>query len=138
VVEYGPIRVRHRQSQSQTLATGRRSKYSPCSEEDSVKREIRRTRNRLAARELKKTRDNIETELFKQIEVLEQEKDRLQEEHKQLAERKASLNRAIYNAKLAPLVPLVTNIDIPLLFGPKQRRDLLIDLRPLLKSIEDQ
>lgn len=138
LVEYGPICVRHRRSQSQTLATGRRSKDTPRPNEDPVKSEMRRTRNRLAARELKKTRDNIEMELLKQIRELEQQKDDLHEQHKQLEQRKASLNRAIYNAKLAPLVPLIMDIDIPILFGPKQRRDLLIDLRPLLESIEDQ
>jgi hypothetical protein len=44
LVDYGPIRVRHRIAPSQTFATGRRLKDDPISPEDVVKREIRRAK----------------------------------------------------------------------------------------------
>lgn len=138
VIDYGPIRVRHRRSQSQTLATGRRSKDEPLSGEDAIKRELRRAKNRISARDLKKARDQIELDLIQKIQELEQEKNSLQEQHKKLETRKAQLNRAVYNAKQAPLIPLVADMNIPIFFEPQQRHDLLIDLQPLLKTIDEQ
>jgi hypothetical protein len=86
---------------------------------------------------LKKSRDQIELELIEKIKELEQTKTDLQDQHKYLEARKSHLNRAVYNAKQAPLVPLITDMNIPLWFGPQQRQDLLIDLRPLLISIDE-
>jgi hypothetical protein len=137
VIDYGPIRVRHRRYASQTLATGRRSKNDRQSHEDPIKCELRRTKNRLAARELKKCRDNIEIGLMRQIQELEQARADLQCQHKQLEARKASLSRAVYNAKQAPLIPLVVNVDIPVLLGTQQRPGQLIDIQPLLRTIDD-
>jgi hypothetical protein len=76
-------------------------------------------------------------DLIEKIKVLEQEKNCLQEQHKQLEDRKAKLNRALYNAKQAPLIPLITDINIPLFFEIQQRHDVLIDFEPLLKIIEE-
>jgi hypothetical protein len=137
IVDYGPIRVRHRRTTSQTLATGRRSKNETVSAEDTLKREIRRAKNRIAARELKKARDQVEFDLIETIKELEREKNVLQEQHKILEEHKAQLNRAVYNAKQAPLIPFITDINLPIFFGLQERHDLLIDLQPLLKSIDE-
>jgi hypothetical protein len=137
LVDYGPIRVRHRRNASQTLATGRRSKYDTLPDEEAAKREIRRAKNRLAARELKKTRDQIELDLIKQIQNLEEEKIYLEEQHKGLEEHKAHLNRAIYNAKQTPLIPLVVDMNIPLILESPHGQDLLIDLQPLLDIIDE-
>lgn len=136
LVEYGPIRVRHRRSSSQTMATGRRTKTEVTSAEDSVKREARRERNRLAARELKKTRDNIESELMRQVDELEEERARLEEQQRVLEDQKARLNRAIYNAKQAPLVPLIANIGVPVMFAVNQQQDVLVDLRSLINDMD--
>lgn len=138
IVDYGPVRIRHRRSLSQTIATGRRSKDEPLDGEEATKREIRREKNRIAARQLKRSRDQIELDLVQQIKELEQEQNSLEEQHKMLEERKAQLNRAVYNAKQTPLIPLVTDINIPIFFGPQERRDLLIDLRPLLETLDEQ
>lgn len=92
----------------------------------------------MSARDLKKTRDKIELDLIEKIKELEQEKSSLQEQHKRLESRKAQLNRAVYNAKQAPLVPFITDMNIPFFFEPQQRHDLLINLQPLLKTIDEQ
>jgi len=58
--------------------------------------------------------------------------------HKQLEDYKAKLNRAVYNAKQAPLIPLITDINFSVLFNLQQRHDVLIDLQPLLETIDEQ
>ena len=136
-MEYGPIRVRHRRSSSQTTATSRRIRTDTRSSEDPEKREARREKNRLAARELKKTRDNIESELIRQVDELEEEQARLEEQRRVLEDQKAKLNRAIYNAKQAPLVPLIANIGVPVMFPVNQQQDVLVDLRSLINDMDD-
>ena len=138
VVDYGPVRVRHRRSASQTLATGRRSKDEPLYGEEAIKREIRRAKNRIAARELKKDRDQIEIDLVQKIQQLEEEKNDLQTQHKILEERRAQLNRAVYNAKQAALVPLITDMNISLFFPSQDQKNLLIDFYSLLQNIDEQ
>ncbi|CAF0979062.1 unnamed protein product [Rotaria magnacalcarata] len=138
IVDYGPVRVRHRRSVSRTIATGRRSKDELLHGVDAMKRELRRIKNRVAARELKKARDQIEVDLLEEIKKLERQQYDLEEQHKELEDRKAHLNRALYNAKQAPLIPLITDINIPIIFGPQKRRDLMIDLRPLLEMLDEQ
>ena len=137
LVEYGPIRVRHRRNSSQTMANGRRTKDDRTVEEDPLKRELRREKNRLAARELKRTRDSIEWELMKQVEELEQERESLEKQQRLLEDQKAKLSRAIYNAKQAPLIPLITNIDVPVMFAANSQHDLLVDIRSLIKEIDE-
>jgi hypothetical protein len=137
LVDYGPIRVRHRRNASQTLATGRRSKDDPVSAEEAAKLEIRRAKNRTAARALKESRDQIELDLVQQIKDLEEEKTHLEERHKKLEEHKAQLNRAVYNAKQTPLIPFITDMNIPLFFESQHGHDLLIDLQPLLETIDE-
>ena len=134
-MEYGPIRVRHRRSSSQTTATSRRIRTDTRSSEDPEKREARREKNRLAARELKKTRDNIESELIRQVDELEEE--HLEVPRSVLEDQKAKLNRAIYNAKQAPLVPLIANIGVPVMFPVNQQQDVLVDLRSLINDMDD-
>ena len=72
LVSYGPIRIRRRHTVSSTLATGRRSKDEMIEGEDPVKREIRRLKNRDAARRLKAERDGIERDLHNQVLELEE------------------------------------------------------------------
>lgn len=122
---------------SQTLATGRRPKDEPVDGEAAIQREIRRAKNRLAARELKKARDQIESDLLDKIKELEHEQNYLEGQHKHLEEYKAQLNRAVYNAKQAPLVPLVADLDTPLLLDLQSKHDQIIDLQPLLRTLEE-
>ncbi|CAF1045773.1 unnamed protein product [Adineta ricciae] len=77
-VVYGPINIKVRQSAAPTLATGRCSKFVELEGEAAVKREIRRKRNREAAKKLKEKRSIIEDNLKKQISEYEaQEKSLL-------------------------------------------------------------
>ena len=128
VVEYGPIRIRHRRKSPQTLATGRRPKHESTSDEDPLTCEIRRSKNRLAARELKKKRENIEVGLLKTISQLEEERSHLEKQHKDLEEYRAQLNRAVYNAKQAPWIPLILDMDMASLEALDYRsRDFAMD-----------
>ncbi len=138
VVDYGPIRIRHRRNISQTLATGRRGKDEPVSDEEATKRELRRAKNRIAAQELKRKRDQIEFDLIQKLDELEKEKNYLEDESKKLEQHKAQLNRAVYNAKQTPLIPLIVDINMPFFFEPLQRHGLSVDLQPLLKTIHEQ
>ena len=122
---------------SQTLATGRRPKDDPVDGEAAIQRDIRRAKNRIAARELKKARDQIESDLVEKIKQLEQEQGYLEGQHKHLEDYKAQLNRAVYNAKQAPLVPLVADLDTPLLLDLQSKHDQIIDLQPLLRTLEE-
>lgn len=103
-----------------------------------MKREMRREKNRIAARDLKKVRDQIENDLIRQIKELEHEKKELQNQHKILEEHKAKLNRAVYNAKQAALVPLITDLNIPILFQTQEQQHLLTDFYTLLQNMDEQ
>ncbi|CAF3485101.1 unnamed protein product [Rotaria socialis] len=70
-VAYGPINVNVRQTMAPTLATGRRSKFTKLEGDAAVKREIRRKRNREAARKLKAKREQVEQQLQTDIDELE-------------------------------------------------------------------
>ncbi|CAF1120785.1 unnamed protein product [Rotaria sordida] len=70
-VIYGPICIKKRRSAAPTLATGRRSKDAIMEGEEARKREIRRMKNRISARNLKRLRDNIENNLKSQVKELE-------------------------------------------------------------------
>mgnify|MGYP006904161663 FL=1 len=87
---------------------------------------------------MKKSRDKIEVDLLEKLQSLEREKQLLQEQHQHLEERKGQLNRALYNAKQSPLIPLITDMDMPLLFELPQRDNLLIDLQPLFKTLDEK
>jgi hypothetical protein len=76
-VTYGPINVKVRQSIAPTLATGRRSKFMKLEGDAALKRELRRKRNREAARKLKEKRVNIEHQLKKDIRELESKEQEL-------------------------------------------------------------
>lgn len=84
LVCYGPIRIRRRHTVSSTLATGRRSKDEMIEGEDPIKRELRRMKNREAARRLKAERDGIERDLTKQVGDLEETERTLLNEIDQL------------------------------------------------------
>ncbi|CAF1176324.1 unnamed protein product [Rotaria sordida] len=71
ILKYGPINVTVRPSAAPTLATGRRSKFTKLEGDAAMKREIRRKRNREAARKLKEKREFIERQLEKEIRELE-------------------------------------------------------------------
>jgi hypothetical protein len=70
-VTYGPINVKVRRSLPPTLATGRRSKFMKLDGDAAVKRELRRKRNREAARKLKEKRILVEQQLENDIRELE-------------------------------------------------------------------
>ncbi|UJR35604.1 hypothetical protein I4U23_028355 [Adineta vaga] len=137
-VDYGPIRVFHRRAIPQTLATGRRSKDEPLSDEEAIKREIRRAKNRIACRELKRTREEIEMNLVEKLKELEQEKVNLQNQHIELEARKAQLNRAVYNAKQAPLVPLITDLNFSEFVKSQNQQHLLTNLYSLLNNCDEE
>ncbi|CAF2980432.1 unnamed protein product [Rotaria sp. Silwood2] len=71
VLKYGPIKVTVRPSAAPTLATGRRSKFVKLEGDAAIKRELRRKRNREAAKKLKAKREFIERQLEKEISELE-------------------------------------------------------------------
>ena len=77
LVTYGPIRIRRRQSAAVTIATGRRPKDAIIDGEEAEKRELRRQKNREAARNLKKLRDGIAHKLAKEVDELESEEKEL-------------------------------------------------------------
>ncbi|CAF1130120.1 unnamed protein product [Rotaria sp. Silwood1] len=74
---YGPINVTVRPSAAPTLATGRRSKFAKLEGDAAIKREIRRKRNREAARKLKEKREFIERQLELKISELESQQQDL-------------------------------------------------------------
>jgi len=76
-VAYGPINVRIRRFVAPTLATGRRSKFMKLEGDAAIKREIRRKRNRDAAKKLKEKRFIIEEQLQKDIRELESKEKEL-------------------------------------------------------------
>ncbi|CAF1045839.1 unnamed protein product [Rotaria sordida] len=77
ILKYGPINVTVRPSAAPTLATGRRSKFTKLDGDAAIKRELRRKRNREAARKLKEKREFIERQLEKEIRELESEEQGL-------------------------------------------------------------
>jgi hypothetical protein len=76
-VTYGPINVKIRRFVAPTLATGRRSKFMKLEGDAAIKREIRRKRNRDAAKKLKEKRFIIEEQLQKDIRELESKEEEL-------------------------------------------------------------
>lgn len=137
MIQYGPILVRHRVNQAPTIATGRRNKSNPTTEQSLAEREERLIKNRLAARNLKRTRDEIETKLGEQLAELENERLCLEMQYEQLENRKNELSRAVYNVRQAPLIPLLVDLPIPIIFRTNGQSDLSIDIRPLLKSVSE-
>ena len=108
-VTYGPIRIRKRHIAAPTLATGRRSKDDFTMGEDIRKREIRRLKNREAARNLKKQRDDIENSLLKQVTELESLQSRLLEEINNLSSYKERLNEEYHQTiSASTLTPQTT------------------------------
>ncbi|UJR34878.1 hypothetical protein I4U23_027656 [Adineta vaga] len=71
-IHYGPIRICHRRSQASTLLTGRRSKFEQVSDEEQLKRNLRRERNRLSAKKLKERREKVLNDLLEQVKQLEE------------------------------------------------------------------
>lgn len=90
-VAYGPITVTVRKTQPPTLATGRRSKFLQLEGEEAIKRELRRKRNRDAAKKLKEKRFVIEQQLQKDIEDLESKEKELTSKVKNLETYKEEL-----------------------------------------------
>jgi len=76
-IAYGPINVRIRRFVAPTLETGRRSKFMKLEGDAAIKRELRRKRNRDAARKLKEKRFIIEEQLQKDIRELESKEKEL-------------------------------------------------------------
>jgi hypothetical protein len=70
-IKYGPLSVKIYEDIAPTLATRRRSNYTVVAGEDVVKREIRRRNNRQAVERLRAKRENVRSELQKQVRELE-------------------------------------------------------------------
>ena len=83
-MSYSSARVRTRRSQAPTLETGRRSKFLKLEGEEAAKRELRRKRNRDAAKKIKEKRFFIEQQLEKDIEELESKEKELTSKVKNL------------------------------------------------------
>ena len=92
-VAYGPITIRVRQSKPPTLATGRRSKFLQLEGDAAAKRDLRRKRNRDAAKKLKEKRFIIEQQLQKDIDELESKGQALESRIKVLETHKDELDR---------------------------------------------
>jgi hypothetical protein len=91
-VSYGPITVRVRQFQPPTLATGRRSKFLQLEGDAAIKRDLRRKKNRDAAKKLKEKRFIIERQLEKEIQELESKEQELVTRVKNLESYKEQLD----------------------------------------------
>ncbi|CAF0886548.1 unnamed protein product [Rotaria sp. Silwood1] len=81
----------------------------------------------------------INIESLKPIENITQEEDYLTKSHEQIKEEQAQLQRAIYNAKQTPLIPLIVDIDYHSLFNlSPQQNALLISIINLLRNISEE
>jgi hypothetical protein len=96
-VAYGPITVRVRRFQPPTLATGRRSKFLQLEGDAAIKRELRRKKNRDAAKKLKEKRFIIEQQLEKDIQDLESKEQELESRVKDLEAYKEQLESRCKN-----------------------------------------
>ena len=88
---YGPLTVAVRKAQPPTLATGRRSKFLILEGEEAIRRELRRKRNRDAAKKLKEKRFIMEQQLQKDIADLESKEQELTSKVKNLENYKEQL-----------------------------------------------
>ena len=107
---------------SLTSSTNRRSR-------DAIK-----CKNQLRSHSVEKNVNKIDNESLKSIQNFQQEKNLLRTQQEQ-----AQLQRAMYNARQTPLIPLITDIDFPCLFKPsEQQSDLLMNIVNLLDNINEQ
>jgi hypothetical protein len=90
-ITYGPTCVKLRSGAAPTLATGRRSKFMKLEGDAAVKREIRRQRNREAAKKLKEKRTILEQQLRNDILELESKEQELLSKIQSLKTRKQQL-----------------------------------------------
>lgn len=90
-VYYGPIRCYFRRKQAPTLSTGRRSKFELVSDEERLKRDVRRQRNRLLAKKLKEKREKILMDLLEQVKQLEEKEFIMENLINQLQSKKNNL-----------------------------------------------
>jgi predicted nuclease with TOPRIM domain len=134
VIQYGPIRVRLCRKSTLTLENGRRSKNLILVGDEAVKRQKRRERNRDAARKLKEKRQQIEEELNQQLKQLESEHANLQNYLQQLHQRKQSLQTAVDNIHIDPIIEFLSNDDLNMPLFLKQH---LNDLDLFDESIEE-
>jgi hypothetical protein len=90
---YGPIVVRPRRHPAPTLASGRKSKYTTLDQDEEMKRELRRRRNRQAAEKCKLKRYEIETKLEADLTALLNERKSLDDEYNSLLREKLKLEQ---------------------------------------------
>jgi len=95
-IAFGPIKVKPRKKPAPTLATGRRSKYEILTPDEEQKRNVRRARNRAAAERVRISRLNIEQQLQDQIDALEQEEEKLQQNVQTLQHQKLHLETRLF------------------------------------------
>ncbi|CAF2776671.1 unnamed protein product [Rotaria sp. Silwood2] len=79
--------------------------------------------------------NKINIESLKPIENIEQEENHVNNSDEQIKAQQAQLQRAIYNAKQTPLIPLIVDIDYRSLFDLSQQEyGLLINILNLLRN----
>jgi hypothetical protein len=123
IIEFGPIKVKPRKKPAPTLATGRRSKYEVLSPEEEQRRNIRRSRNRVAADRVRINRLNIEQDLQGQIDVLKEKEQKLLVDLQTLHHQKINLEtRLLTHEKLCspvttPTTTVNSQVDLMSLFS---------------------
>jgi hypothetical protein len=111
IIEFGPIKVKPRKKPAPTLATGRRSKYEVLSPQEEQKRDIRRARNRAAAERVRLSRLNVEQQLQGQINVLEEQEQKLLNKVQMLHHQKLHLETRLFtHDKICP-TPTMTGLN---------------------------
>lgn len=137
LINYGPIRVRKRQTSAPTLATGRRSKDDHVEGEDLLKRNIRRMKNRESARNLKKIRDDIQQSLQTELQHLEFEEHKLSSQVKTLQIYKQYLEEQC--RRHYPIYEIITRTAAAILTEfKKQQKQMQIKEEPRSSSPERQ
>lgn len=118
IIKYGPIIVRKRHTAAPTLATGRRSKYAIMEGEAAFRREVRRMKNREAAKNLKRARESVENQLKTQLNNLESKERELLVEIERLQEYKNNLETRWEQSK--PRYEIISQTTAPSLVRTKQ------------------
>ncbi|CAF1123884.1 unnamed protein product [Adineta steineri] len=135
-IYYGPIRFYGRRRKAPTLSTGRRSKFEEVNEEEEIRRNKRREKNRLLSKRLKEKREKILNELIQQINQLEEKQFYLQNTVEQLHSHRNQLINKLSNANKDPLLNLIYQNDVPLFF--QQVDDLQFDTDSLIITFTDE
>jgi hypothetical protein len=91
-IDYRPNRTRICRKTAPILLSNRRSKHVVLFNEDALKRDKRRERNRILAKYLKEKQQVFEEDLYQKLKELENERSNLQNHITQLQSHKQNLN----------------------------------------------